>query len=193
MLPVAGNSQGKLNSTFNMKGQLSPGYKLIASSIDGSGLFSISNLHIADSQIFNQLNGILKAEKLKNVSIEDFKANFEMENGNIDLKPFTTKVAGQETTVLGTLSAENLLNMRLDFKVNRDAFGSDIQNILSVLPGNEKIKILPAGVLISGPVGNPEVKMDLSETRKTITNATKDDLKKSLNKLGEGLLKLFEK
>ena len=67
------------------------------------------------------------------------------------------------------------------------------RNILNIIPGNEKIKIVPAGVLITGPVGNPEVKMDLSETRKTITEATKDDLKKSLNKLGEGLLKLFEK
>lgn len=193
MLPVARHSQGKFNSTFKMKGRLSAGHKLIASSIDGSGLFSTNNLHISDSPIFNQLKGILKLEKLKNVAIDDFKANFNVEDGNIDLKPFKTKVAGQETTVLGTLSAENLLNMRLDFKINRDAFGSDIQNILSVLPGNKNIIIVPAGVVITGPVGNPEVKMDLSETRKTITNATKDDLKKSLNKLGEGLLKLFEK
>ncbi len=193
MFPLAGHSQGKLNSTFKMKGRLSSGHKLIASSIDGSGLFSTINLHIADSPIFNQLKGILKTEKLKNVTIDDFKANFDIEDGNIDLKPFKTKVAGQETTVFGTLSAENLLNMRLDFKIKRDAFGSDIQNILSVLPGNKNIVIVPAGVVITGPVGNPDVKMDLSETRKTITNATKDDLKKSLNKLGEGLLKLFEK
>ena len=193
MMPVAGHSRGKLNSTFNMKGRLSSNHKLIASSVNGKGLFSTNDLYVSNSPIFNELKGILKAEKLKNVSIDDFKANFEVEDGNIDLRPFSTKVAGQEATVLGTLSAENLLNMRLDFKVNRDAFGSDIQNILSIIPGNEKIKIVPAGVLISGPVGNPEVKMDLSETRKTITEATKDDLKKSLNKLGEGLLKLFEK
>ena len=64
--------------------------------------------------------------------------------------------------------------------------------ILSVLPGNKKITIVPAGVIITGPVGNPDVKMDLSETRKTITNATKDDIQKSLNKLGEGLKKLFK-
>jgi len=193
MMPVAGHSRGKLNSTFNMKGRLSSNHQLIPSSVDGNGLFGTNNLQINNSPIFNQLKGILKSEKLKDVSIDDFKANFEIENGNIDLKPFKTKVAGQETTVFGKLSAENLLDMRLDFKVNRDAFGTDIQNILSVLPGNEKIKIVPAGVLISGPVGKPDVKMDLSETRKTITEATKDDLQKSLNKLGKGLLKLFEK
>jgi len=192
LLPVAGQSQGKLNTNFKMKGRLSPNHKLIASSINGNGLFSTNNLQILDSPIFNQLKGILKSEKLKNVSIDDFKANFKVDAGNIQLSPFITKVAGQETTMFGTLSAENLLNMRLDFKVERDAFGSDIQNILSILPGNKKITIVPAGVIITGPVGNPDVKMDLSETRKTITNATKDDIQKSLNKLGEGLKKLFK-
>lgn len=193
ILPIAARSQGKLNTSFKMTGQLNSNHKFIASSIDGTGLFSTTNLQIVDSPIFNQLKGILKLEKLKNVSVDDFRANFVVEDGNIQLRPFKTKVVGQETTVLGTLSAQNLLNLRLDFKVNRDAFGSDIQNILSILPGNEKIKMVPVGVLIVGPVGNPEVKMDLSETRKTITNATKNELQNSLNKLGKGLRKLFEK
>lgn len=192
MLPVAGQSQGKLNTNFKMQGRLNPNHKLIASSIDGSGLFSTSNLQILNSPVFNQLKGILKSEKLKNVTIDDFKASFTVDAGNIQLKPFKTKIAGQESTMQGSLSAENLLNMRLDFKVQRDAFGPDIKNILSILPGNKNITIVPVGVIITGPVGDPEVKMDLSETRKTITNATKNDIQKSLNKLGEGLKKLFK-
>src|SRR5690606_19573765 len=139
--------------TVKMKGQLTPMFKFIPSSIDGSGIFSTENLRIIESPIFKELKGILLPEKLKNVDIDDFKANFIIENGNIDLKPFNTKIAGQATTVLGTLSAENMLNMRMDFKVNRNAIGNDIQNILSVIPGTEKITILPAGVAISGPVG----------------------------------------
>lgn len=193
MVPIAGQSEGKLSAKFKIKGQLTPLFKIIPSSIDGSGFFNSENLRIIESPIFQQLKGILLPEKLKNVAIDDFKANFVIENGNIDLKPFITKIAGQETTVLGTLSAENLINMRMDFKVNRDAFGNDIQNILSVIPGNDKITILPAGVAITGPVGKPEVKVDLSETRKTVTNAAKDGINDSLKKLGKGLQKLFEK
>ncbi len=193
MAPIAGQSQGKISTTIKMNGQLTNSFKIIPASVDGTGLFSTENLKIAESPVFAQLKGILLPEKLKNVNIEDFKANFNIENGNIDLKPFKTKVAGQETTVFGTLSAENLINMRLDFKVNRDAFGTDIQNVLSAIPGNQKIKVLPAGVLISGPVGKPEVKVDLSETRKTITDAAKGELKNSLDQLGKGLQKLFKK
>jgi hypothetical protein len=191
--PVAGKSRGSLSTTFRMNGMLNPELKLIPASIDGNGFFNTKNLEVIDSEIFKQLKGILKEEKLKNVVIDDFKANFTVENGNLLLKPFTTKVAGQETTVLGCLSATNLLDFRLDFNIERDAFGSDIQNILKVIPGNQKITLVPASVIIKGPVGEPEVKMDLSETRKTITDATKDDLKNSLDKIGKGLQKLFKK
>jgi uncharacterized protein involved in outer membrane biogenesis len=193
MVPIAGQSQGKISTNLKMKGQLTPYFKIIPASVDGSGIFNTENLRIINSAVFNQLKGILLPEKLQNVEIEDFKANFTIDNGNIDLKPFKTNVAGQETTVLGTLSAENILNMRLDFKVNRDAFGTDIQNVLSVIPGNKNITVVPAGVNISGPVNKPEVKVDLSETRKTITNAAKEGLQDSAKKLGKELQKLFGK
>lgn len=193
MMPIAGQSQGKISTTMKMKGQLTQAFKIVPVSVDGTGIFNTENLRIIDSPVFKQLKGILLPSKLQNVGIEDFKANFIIEKGNIDLKPFKTKVAGQETTVAGTLSAENLLDMRLGFKVNRDAFGTDIQNILSAIPGNQKITALPAGVTVIGPVGKPEVKVDLSEARKTITSAAKDELQDSLHKLGKGIRKLFEK
>ena len=193
MLPVAGHSEGKFSTTMKMKGQLSSSHQIIPSSINGTGNFSTTNLLIKQSPIFNQLKGILKPEKLQNVKVADFKANFIVVNGNLDLRPFKTNVAGQETTFSGTLSAENLINMRMDFNVQRDAFGADIQKILAVIPGNQNIKVVPAGVIIEGPVGNPEVNMDLSETRKYITNATKDELQNTIDKLGKGLRKLFEK
>jgi len=193
MAPIAGQSQGKISANMKLKGQLTPSFKIIPASVDGSGIFNTVNLRIVDSPVFKELKGILLPEKLRNVDIEDFKANFIIENGNIDLKPFKTKVAGQEATVLGTLSAENWLDMRLDFKIERNAFGSDIQNVLSVIPGNKNIVVVPAGVNISGPVNKPEVKVDLSEARKTITNAAKDGLKDSMNQLGKELKKLFGK
>ncbi len=191
MLPVAGQSQGKFSTTVKMKGQLSETLKLLPVSVDGSGLFNTENLRIVDSPVFGELKGILKADKLKNVTIDDFNANFVVEDGNLLLKPFTTKIAGQETKITGSLNAQNLLDMRMDFKLEREAFGTDIQTILSAIPGNKTITVLPAGVTIKGPVGKPEVKMDLSDTRKTITNATKEGLKNSLDKLGGGLKKLL--
>jgi hypothetical protein len=192
MMPVASQSSGKFSTNFKMIGRLSENLKLIPASVDGTGLFNTENLQINNSPVFNQLKGILKEEKLKHVTVEDFRANFVVDNGNLFLQPFKTKIADQETNISGSLNAQNLLNMRLDFNIQRDAFGPEIQGILSAIPGNKNIKLVPAGVVISGPVGKPDVKMDLSETRKTVMNATKDDLQNTLNKLGDGLKKLFK-
>jgi hypothetical protein len=62
-----------------------------------------------------------------------------------------------------------------------------------MIPGNKTITVVPAGVNITGPVNKPEVKVDLSETRKTITNAAKEGLQDSAKKLGKELQKLFGK
>jgi hypothetical protein len=192
LIPGAGNSTGKLSTSLGLKGRLSPQLKLIAATTNGKGSFSINNVEIKDSPLFNQLSGILKKEKLGNVTIGDFTANLTVENGSLLLRPFTTKVIGQETKIQGSLNAESLLDMRLDFNVQREMFGPDIQKILAVLPGNEKITMLPAGVVLKGPVGDAKVNLDLSATQKAVTDATKDDLKNSLNKLGDGLKKLFK-
>lgn len=191
IMPVAGNSTGTLSSQMNMSGRLSPLLKLIPSTANGKGLLLTNNLELKDSPLFNQLSGILKKEKLRNVTVDDFKANFIVENGNLLLRPFTTKIIDQETRIAGSLNAQSLLDMRLDFKVERELFGSDIEKFLTIIPGNEKIKMLPAGVNIKGPVDGAKVSLDLSETQKAVTDATKDDLKKSLDQLGKGLKKLF--
>lgn len=191
IMPVAGNSTGTLSSTMGMSGRLSPQLKLIPSTANGNGLFNTKNLELKDSPLFNQLSGILKKEKLKNVQIDDFVASFTVEDGNLILRPFTTKIIEQETRIAGSLNAQSLLNMRLDFKVERELFGSDIEKFLKIIPGNEKIKMLPAGVNINGPVDGAKVSLDLSDTQKAVTDATKEDLKKSLDQLGKGLKKLF--
>lgn len=196
MIPIAGNSQGKFNISLNVNGQLTPGFGILASSVDGSGLFNTVNLQVIESPLFKQLKGLLKSEKLNNVKIDDFRAFVEVEKGAIKLKPFRTKVAGQETTISGNLNLENLIDMRLDFNVQRDAFGDDIQKILGVLPGQERIQLIPASVLLKGPVGKPEVKIDLEEARKMITNEVKksaqENLQENINKISEGLKKLIK-
>ncbi|WP_319481632.1 AsmA family protein [uncultured Draconibacterium sp.] len=192
LIPGAGNSTGNLSTSLGMKGRLSPQLKLIAATTNGKGSFSTNNVEIKGSPLFSQLSGIIKKEKLQNVTIGDFTANLTVEDGSLLLSPFTTKVIGQETKIQGSLNAESLLDMRMDFNVQREMFGPDIQKILAVLPGNEKITMLPAGVVLKGPVGDAKVNLDLSATQKAVTDATKDDLKNSLNKLGDGLKKLFK-
>ena len=196
MLPVAGDSKGRFSSKLNINGRLTEMLKLVPPTVNGKGVISTQNLQIINSPVFTQISGLLNQEKLRNVTIDDFSGSIEIVDGTIVIKPFTTKVAGQETTVSGNLNTQNLIDMQLDFNVKRDAFGSEIQQILSALPGQENIQTIPASVAITGPVKNPEVDVDLSAARKKITDevkkSTSEGLKKSLDKVGEGLKNIFK-
>ena len=191
IVPVAGLSNGIVSASIKMKGRLTNDFKLVPTSVDGNGLFNTENLRILNSEVFSQLKNIIKLEKLSNVSVNDFVANFTIREGNLLLSPFVTKISGQETRIAGSLNTQNLLEMQLDFNIERDAFGPDIQNILNIIPGNQNITLVPVGVKIVGAVEKPDVKMDLSETQQMLLNATKEELQRGLNRIGEGLRRLL--
>ncbi|HPF52156.1 MAG TPA: AsmA-like C-terminal region-containing protein [Draconibacterium sp.] len=188
LVPGSENSTGSINAELRLKGRFNEKLKLISETANGSGTFSTKNLVIINSPLFKQLGGIIKKERLQRVDVSDFTAHLQIEKGNIQLLPFETRVIGQPTKVSGNLSAENILDMQLDFMVDRDVIGSDIQKILAVIPGNEKIKQLPASVKIDGPSKNPKVHPDLSVTTQAVVDATKDDLKNSM----KNIFKLFK-
>lgn len=194
-LPIASESQGKFNASFKLDGRLSDKMDLLIPSLNGTGLFMSKDVKLNNSATFNKLKGMLKEDLLKNISIEDFTANFTIENGNLILKPFKTKVSGQEATVFGRLNVDNLVDFRIDFNVQREALGKDVENVLGFLPGQKNIQVIPASVAIKGPVNNPDVNVDLTEAKqlvkKEVKEATKEELQKTINKVGEGLKKLL--
>jgi hypothetical protein len=91
-IPVAKHGQGKFSTSFTMKGKLTPDLKIDYPSLNGSGLFNTLNFQLIDSKVFEQLSGIIKNENLKNVKFDNFTSQFTIENGNIALKPFQTKM-----------------------------------------------------------------------------------------------------
>lgn len=196
ILPIAGHSQGELSTDLKMRGQLTQQFDLIPQTVNGSGKISTENVRIVDSPLFSQLKGLLNAERLRNVTVDDFTASIIINNGAVLLRPFKTRIAGQEVEISGNLNTQNLLDMSMNFNVERDAFGTDVQQIINVLPGQERIKTIPATVELSGPVGKPEVSVNLEEARKKIVEevkkSSKEDIQKSLNKIGEGLKDLFK-
>jgi len=195
-LPIAAQSKGRFSSSLNLKGQLNEGMELMMPSLNGSGLFQSANVQVLNSPVFNKIKSVLNEEKLRDLRIDDFVANFTIENGNLVLKPFETKVAGQQAVFAGRLNVENLIDMQIGFLISRDALSKNIENTLGMLPGQKNIQMIPVGIAISGPVNNPDVKVDLSDAtnlvKQEVKNATKEELQKTINRLGDGLRKLLK-
>jgi hypothetical protein len=195
-LPIAAKSQGKFSTQFGLSGGMNEKMNIVPTSLNGLGVFNTQNLMIVDSPVFDQIRGIIKKEKLKNVKIDDFTAKFQFENGQLKMNPFKTTVADQQATIYGTLSAAREINLNLDFLVNREDLGADINKGLDILPGSQNIKMIDASVILKGPISKPEVSLDLSKARaqieQQVKKATTDDIKESVKKLGNELKKLFK-
>nr|MBD3623451.1 hypothetical protein [Sunxiuqinia sp.] len=127
--------------------------------------------------------------------MDDFTAHFSLDNGNVDMKPFQTKIADQEVSIYGKLSVAQILDLKMDFKVNREDISDDINSALGFLPGTKNITIIPVTVGISGNLKDPKVSMDMSEAKKQIQDeikkSTKEELDKSIKNVGDKLKKLF--
>jgi hypothetical protein len=194
--PIAGKSQGKFSTQFGLTGAMDGKMNIVPTSLNGSGIFNTLGLMIVDSPIFDQIRGIIKKEKLKNVKINDFTAKFQFENGALTLNPFKTTIADQQTTIYGSLSASQQINLTMDFLVNRDDLGSDINKGLGLLPGSENIKMVDASVILKGALSKPEVSLDLSKARAQIEQEVKkasvEQIKGSVKKIGDELKKLFK-
>lgn len=194
-LPIAAQSKGRFSTTLNLKGQLSENMTLLMPSLNGNGLFESTNVQVLNSPVFNKIKSVLNEEKLRDVRVDDFAARFNIENGNLVLRPFETKIAGQQAVFAGRLNADNLISMQIGFLINRDALSKSIENTLGMLPGQKNIQVIPVGISINGPVKDPDVKVDLSDARdlvkQEVKNASKEELQKTINRLGDGLRKLL--
>jgi len=195
-LPIAAKSQGKFSTQFSLSGGMNEKMNIVPTSMNGLGVFNTQNLQIIDSPVFDQIRGIIKKEKLKNVKIDDFTAKFQFENGQLKMNPFKTNIADQQATIYGSLSASREISLNMDFLVNREDLGADINKGLDILPGSQNIKMIDASVILKGPLTKPEVSLDLSKARAQIEQQVKkasvDEIKGSVKKLGDELKKLFK-
>ena len=195
-VPIAAHSQGKFSSQLALLGIMNEKMNIVPTSLNGDGIINTHNLVITDSPIFDQIRGIIKEDKLKNVKINDFAAKFQFENGELKLNPFKTSIADQPTTISGSLSAVREINMSMDFIVSRDILGADISKGLDILPGTENIKTVEASVILKGSLTHPGVSLDLSKARTQVEQEVKkasiEQIKGSAKKIGDELKKLFK-
>jgi len=195
-VPIAAKCQGEISSNIKMTGQFNPQFKMITSSLTGNGTLSTKDLKILDSSTFSDLKSVLKYDKLKNIQVTDFKTQFAITNGNININPFKTNLADQDVTVSGNISVDQQLDLILGFKVNRYDLSDQIKQVLNILPGSKNISQFDIPVSVKGSIKNPKVSLSLGNARKQISSefkkATGTDIQKSIEDIGKALKGLFK-
>lgn len=192
-LPIAVNCQGQISTSLNLAAQLDCRMKLLPTSLNGSGSVSSSGIVINENPAMDKLAGFLKNEELSRLSISRLKIDFDIQDGDITVKPFQTTLAGNPATIYGRQTVNGELDYTLSVKADRKFFGKDINQLLKSIPGSDHVKSLEIGIQVEGTLSKPEIKPDISKALKSLQKEAEKELKKKARKgLLDGLDKLFK-
>jgi hypothetical protein len=192
MMPIAVNCEGKVSSDLKITGLLDKEMNPVMSSMNGGGSLQSQHILIKDNKAFDALAKALKNDEYKRISVSQFKMQFVMKNGNIEVKPFKTKVAGHQAVIYGTQSVDGKLDFTMDMKLPKEELGKEVNQYFDKIPGMDNVPALDVAVKITGTTDNPNVKLDLSKAIQQAQKAVMEELKrkgrKELEKKGKDLL-----
>jgi len=187
------NCEGKVSSDLIVTAALDKEMNPISESMNGKGSLHSQKILIKDNKAFDALAKALKNDQYKRISVTEFKMNFVITNGNVEVKPFKAKVAGHPATIYGTQSVDGKLDFTMDMKLPKEELGKEVNQYFDKLPGMDNVPAFDVAVKIKGTVDKPEVKLDLSKAIKQAQKAVAKELerkaKKELEKKGKDLLK----
>jgi hypothetical protein len=189
-LPFAKKTEGELSTSFKIQSKLGAKLKMLLTSISANGSLSTNNVKFVDSEAFNSLKSVIQPSKLKNTQLENFTVDFEIKDGNLNMKPFKTALGGQPISISGIYNLGGNLDYRIDATVNREILSNEIQSLISYVPGHESITKIDVGVNVTGDIKKPNVKFDSDKIRKQVV----DQIKKSSPKeILDAAKKMFDK
>ncbi|MHB8259290.1 MAG: AsmA family protein [Bacteroidia bacterium] len=134
-------ASGNFSTKYGIRGELTPGFSPIYSTLNGSGKIIIDSVSVKGMKLMNHLKRITKKEEFKDPKLADVKIDTEIKNGRFLIYPFTFQVSKFLTEVEGS---QGLVDETIDYSVK-----------LSVPPFN-KLRI---PVSITGTADKPIIKM----------------------------------
>jgi hypothetical protein len=175
LAPVAKNCDGKFSMKFNFVSDRKQDMSLVYETLKGYGNLKSDEVVIKKSGALDKVTEKLKMKELKDIKVSDLDVDFTIEEGRINVEPFTTKLAGYNVAMEGSQG----IDKTMDYTMNMSVPASDISGSLFGLSGQTNIDVK---ALIGGTVDEPKVSLDLgSNVVDGLKNEVKEKITKSLD------------
>lgn len=190
--PIANALQGKLNSTINLKGSLTESFTPNLATISGdtfAQLF-VNSINKDNLKLIGKLEENLNFLDLEKLNLEDLKTNLTIENGLVNVKPFTINYKDIAVEVAGSHGFDKSLNYKAVLNVPAKYLGSEVNQLIGRINDNEVNKItIPVTANISGTYASPKVSTDLTSGVSNLTKQLIEIEKQKLLNTGKDKLK----
>ena len=153
LAPMAKNCHGNISASININSTLDYYLKPVYNTLNGDGYISSNNFAVKDNVIFTSLANLTKIEAYKNPSIKELFLNFEIVNGNIEVKPTSFTLVNTEASIQGTTNLDKTINYQLGVTVPLNT----AKNLISNFPFLNQHKNVEIFAIIGGTLTDPKI------------------------------------
>ena len=146
LVPVAENTNGKMNLSLKFNALLSDSMTPIMNSINGSGELSTKDILVKGSGVLKQLSSKINFDKLNNLQLQDVKMLFSITNGKINVSPTNIKMGTSSALLKGWNSFDRTMEYVMEFKVPRTELGGTANAWIGNLESEASRLGVPASV-----------------------------------------------
>jgi len=114
---AAAPAQGNFSINYALKGEVTPDFSPIYSTLAGNGKITIENVSIKGMKLFNHIKTFSKKDEFNNPELSDIVMDTEIKGGKILIYPFSFKVNKFLTELEGWQSFDNTMNYEVKLSV----------------------------------------------------------------------------
>jgi len=189
LAPFAKNCSGLFSCDLSINSLLGKDMMPIYNTMNGEGKLMTKEVLVKGSPTIIKVAELVKRDDLKELKTKDVNMQFTIVNGNVEVKPFTTKVNNMQATISGVSNLDMSISYIMAMQIPRSNLGgaanSAIDGLLSTASSNG-INVNPGqninvDVLIGGTMKDPKTSVKLGSQTSDIKNTVTDQVKAKID------------
>ncbi len=185
IIPVAKFIAGSINAHMTLNGRLREDMTTDLQTLYGEGNVELLTGSMKDFSPLDKLSQSLDVNELKDIPLNNTRADFTFKSGKVVVSPFIAKAKDIEMEIAGTHGFDQSLEYAVILKVPREQLGSKgsmfVKNVVEQAADKGiPVKIKDAvsmNVKMGGTINSPDVKTDMD----AVVDKASSDLNKEVN------------
>ena len=182
--PIMKALNGQFSTDIDLTGVLNDDLTPNFDQLQGNVLANIQQAGVEPKkmQLVSRLDSQLGFLRGKDLNLNPLKAQLEIKDGGVNVKPFSFKIDDIDIKLGGRHTFSQDMDYQLDLKVPAKYFGDEVGGQLAKL-GDDQVKNMSVDlpVSIAGAIDKPSIQVNMKQAVKNLTNqvikAQKDKLK----------------
>ncbi len=184
LAPIAERISGTVSTDLEFTSFLDAGMMPVMNSIVAKGKLGSERITIEKSETFDMINGILKTDKFRDITMKDLAIEYSVRNGRVYIEPYQTMIGNTELVMKGDQGIDQTMNYEMNMKIPRSDLGGTAQNALNEitsLAASQGITIDPGETidvkfLVTGTFKEPKIRPMFEEGIKNMTEEIKEQV-----------------